>query len=50
MPKEKRKMAIERTFYRVLHEVNQVHRRGRAEAAKTAVKPKGFKATGPNQV
>ena len=43
-------IASESSFYRVLDEVNQVNRRGRAESAKTIAKPKGYKADGPNQV
>ncbi len=43
-------IASESSFYRVLHEVNQVNRRGKAHLPKTVPKPKGFKATGPNQV
>ena len=40
----------ESSFYRVLREADQVHRRGRAQAAHTVAKPKGFQATGPNQL
>jgi len=40
----------ESTCYRVLREVDQLNRRGRAEVPRTAVKPKGYKADGPNQV
>ena len=43
-------IASESSFYRVLDEVNQVNRRGRAESPKTIAKPKGYKADGPNQV
>ena len=40
-------IASESSFYRVLKEVDQVNRRGRAEAPKTVKKPKGYKATAP---
>ena len=40
----------ESSFYRVLREADQVHQRGRAQASRTAAKPEGFQATGPNQV
>jgi putative transposase len=43
-------IASESSFYRVLHEVDQVNRRGKAQSPKTVSKPKGFQATGPNQV
>lgn len=43
-------IASESSFYRVLREVDQVNRRGRAETPKTTSKPKGYKADGPNQV
>jgi len=43
-------IASESSFYRVLREADQVHRRGRAQAPRTVAKPKGFQATGPNQV
>ena len=43
-------IASESSFYRVLHEVDQVNRRCKAQLPKTVPKPKGFKATGPNQV
>lgn len=47
---EGRYIASEASFYRVLREADQVHRRGRGSAPRTVAKPKGFKATGPNQV
>jgi len=47
---EGRYLASESSFYRILNEVDQVNRRGRANAPKTVLKPKGFKATAPNQV
>jgi len=43
-------LASESTFYRVLRAAGQNNRRGRARASQAPVKPKGFKATGPNQV
>ncbi len=43
-------IASESSFYRVLSQVNQLHRRGRAHAPRTVTKPKGYKAKGPNQV
>jgi len=45
-----RYIASESSYYRVLREVDQVNRRGRAELPKTVAKPKGYKADGPNQV
>jgi len=43
-------IASESSFYRVLREADQVHRRGRSNPPRTVPKPKGFLATGPNQV
>jgi transposase InsO family protein len=43
-------IASEASFYRVLKEVDQLHRRGRAQGPRKVTKPKGYKATGPNQV
>ena len=43
-------IASESSFYRVLHEANQFHRRGRARTPRTVIKPKGYKAVAPNQV
>jgi len=43
-------IASESSFYRVLRDVDEAHRRGRAQAPRTVVKPEGFQATGPNQV
>jgi len=43
-------IASESSFYRVLRDADQVNRRGRAEQPKVRTKPKGFNATGPNQV
>ena len=42
-------IASESSFYRVLHENDQQHHRGKSQACKRK-KPKGFTATGPNQV
>jgi putative transposase len=43
-------LASESSFYRVLRQADQVHRRGRAEQPKVVKKPKGYKATDANQV
>ena len=43
-------LASESTFYRVLRENGQQHRRGRSQAPRQIPRPKGFKAEGPNQV
>jgi transposase InsO family protein len=43
-------IASESSFYRILRTFDQVNRRGRAEMPKNHVKPKGYNATGPNQV
>jgi len=43
-------IASESSFYRVLREADQAQRRGRAKTPRTVAKPKGFQATGPNQV
>ena len=43
-------IASESSFYRVLKEVDQLHRRGKAQAPRKVSKPKGYKATAPNQV
>lgn len=43
-------IASESSFYRVLHDVDQVNRRGRAEAPRVVTKPKGYNAEKPNQV
>lgn len=43
-------LASESSFYRVLKEVDQVQRRGRAKSPRTVTKPKGYKATKANQV
>jgi transposase InsO family protein len=43
-------VASESSFYRVLKDVDQVQRRGRAKSPRTVTKPKGYKATAANQV
>lgn len=43
-------IASESSFYRILHEVNEQHHRGRSRRPGKSVPPKGFCATGPNQV
>ena len=43
-------IASESSFYRVLKEADQLHRRGRAQAPRRVAKPEAYKATGPNQV
>lgn len=43
-------IASESSFYRTLRAVDQVNRRGRAELPKNSKKPKGYNATGPNQI
>lgn len=43
-------VASESSFYRVLREADQVHRRGRSNPVRTVSRPEGFLATGPNQV
>lgn len=43
-------IASESSFYRILREANQLHRRGKAEAPREVAKPKGYRADGPNQV
>ncbi len=43
-------IASESSFYRVLRDADQVQRRGRAQQPRSVTKPKGFKATAPNQV
>jgi len=47
---EGRYIASESSFYRVLREVEQVNRRGRADTPKVVTKPKGYKAVAPNEV
>lgn len=43
-------IASESSFYRVLREADQNHRRGRANHPKVSVKPQGYKACAPNEV
>lgn len=43
-------IASEASFYRVLREADQLHRRGKAQAPRTVSKPTGYKASAPNQV
>lgn len=43
-------LASESSFYRVLREADQMHRRGRSHPPRTVSKPEGFLATGANQV
>ncbi len=43
-------IASESTFYRILRQENQLHRRGKVSAPKVVTKPKSFKATAANQV
>jgi len=43
-------IASESSFYRILHEVNEQHHRGRSQKPRKSTPPKGFCATGPNQV
>ncbi len=43
-------IASESSFYRVLREADQVHRRGRGNAPRNVPKPEGFLATRPNEV
>jgi transposase InsO family protein len=47
---EGRYLASESSFYRVLREADQVHCRGRAKAPREVARPRGYKATSPNQV
>lgn len=43
-------IASESSFYRILREADQLHRRGKAEAPRAVAKPKGYGAAGPNQL
>ena len=43
-------IASESTFYRILHLAREQHHRGRSRAPRHSTPPKGFCATGPNQV
>lgn len=42
-------LASERSFYRILHEHDQVHRRGRAQPPRQPHKPMAIATTAPNQ-
>jgi len=43
-------IASESSFYRILHEANEQHHRGRSQKVRKSTPPQGFCATGPNQV
>ena len=43
-------IASESSFYRVLREADQLHRRGKAQAPRAVSKPTGYKASAPNRV
>jgi putative transposase len=43
-------LASESSFYRLLKEADQLQHRGKTQAPRNVNKPKGYKATGPNQV
>ena len=43
-------IASESSFYRVLHEADEQHHRGRSRKPRVSTPPKGYCATGPNQV
>ncbi|WP_421654871.1 IS3 family transposase [Microbulbifer harenosus] len=43
-------IASESSFYRVLREADQLHRRGKAETPRSVARPKGYLAERPNQV
>jgi putative transposase len=43
-------LASESSFYRVLRDADQLRHRGKAQAPRHVVKPKGCRATAPNQV
>jgi putative transposase len=43
-------IASEASFYRVLRQADQLHRRGKAQAPRTVSKPTGYKAEAPNRV
>jgi len=45
-----RYIASESSFYRILHEVNEQHYRGHSRKPRKSTPPKGFCATGPNQL
>jgi len=43
-------IASESSFYRILHEADEQHHRGRSQKPRMSTPPKGYCATGPNQV
>jgi len=43
-------LASESSFYRILKEQDQLHRRGRAQPPRKISKPEAYRATGPNQL
>ncbi|MCU7901555.1 MAG: hypothetical protein KZQ66_05740 [Candidatus Thiodiazotropha sp. (ex Lucinoma aequizonata)] len=43
-------IASESSFYRILKEADQLHRRGRAQSPRRVGKPEAYKARAPNQV
>ncbi len=43
-------IASESSFYRILKQANQLSHRGKAQAPRKVSRPKGYKATGSNQV
>lgn len=43
-------IASESSFYRILHEAQEQHHRGRSQKPRKSTPPEGFCATGPNQV
>ena len=43
-------IASESSFYRILHEADEQHHRGRSQKPRKSTPPKGFCASGPNQV
>jgi len=47
---ESQYLASESSFYRVLREVDQIQRRGRAQAPRQVTTPQGYQASAPNQV
>jgi transposase InsO family protein len=43
-------IACEASFYRILHEADEQHHRGRSQKPRVSTPPKGYCATAPNQV
>lgn len=43
-------IASESSFYRILKDADQLHRRGKAQQPRRVTQPEAYKATGPNQV